>query len=88
MVKILTMESTKKLNFFPPQGGVSEFYSPRMILHQQNIDYNKHCTIPFETYVQAQQENNPTNTQEPRSLDCISLRYVSNQQGGRGLLDL
>jgi hypothetical protein len=34
MVKILAMESAKKLNFFPPKGGISSHYSPRMILHQ------------------------------------------------------
>jgi hypothetical protein len=58
------MECTKKLNFFPPKGGVSEYYSPQMILHHENIDYAKHCAIPFGTYVQAAQENSPSNTQE------------------------
>ena len=36
-IKYLAMESTKKLNFFPAKGGVSEYYSPRMILHQENV---------------------------------------------------
>jgi hypothetical protein len=59
-----------------------------MILHHENIDYAKHCAIPFGTYVQAAQENTPSNTQESRSLDCIYLRYLSNQQGGHELLHL
>jgi hypothetical protein len=66
---------------------VSEYYSPRMILHHENIDYAKHCAIPFGTYMQeAAQENTPSNTQESCSLNCIYLHYLSNQQGGHELL--
>jgi hypothetical protein len=39
MIKMLTMECAKKLNFFPPKGGVSQFYSHQMILHQKALDY-------------------------------------------------
>ena len=88
MVKVLAIEVTKKLNFFPPSGGVSPYYSPRMILHQQNLEYNKHCAIAFGTYVQAHHEPTATNSQSPRTLDCIYLRYVDNLQGGHQLLDL
>jgi hypothetical protein len=38
MVKYLVMESAKKLNYFPNKNGVSKYYSPRMILHQENIN--------------------------------------------------
>ena len=80
MIKILAMESTNKLNFFPPKGGVSKYYSPRMILTGDALDYNRHCSIPFGTYVQAHNENNPTNTMAARALDCIYLRPIYNQQ--------
>jgi hypothetical protein len=88
MAKILTMEYAKKLNFFPPSGGISPYYSPRMTMHQQSLDYEKHCSIPFGTYVQAHTEPDPKNTQHPRTLDCIYLRYVDDNQGGHHLLDL
>ena len=88
MVHILAMECAKKLNFFPPKGGISPIYSPRMILHQEPLDYKKHCSIPFGTYVQAHNEPTPSNTQYARTLDCIYLRYVDNMQGGHELLDL
>ena len=88
MIKVLAMESTNKLNFFPPKGGISPYYSPRMILTNEALDYAKHCSTPFGTYVQAHNENNPTNTMAPRALDCIYLRPVYNQQGGHELLDL
>ena len=51
MIKILAMECTNKLNFFPPKGGVSPYYSPRMLLTNEGLDYNKHCITPFGTYV-------------------------------------
>jgi hypothetical protein len=88
MVQILAMECAKKLNFFPPKGGLSKYYSPRMILHQQNLDFKKHCSIPFGSYVQAHTEPDPTNTQFPRTIDCIYLRYVDSHQGGHEIMDL
>ena len=88
MIKILVMECAKKLNFIPPKGGISPYYSPRMILHQQNLDYAKHCSVAFGSYVQAHTEPEPKNTQHPRTIDCIYLRYVDNAQGGHHLLDL
>jgi hypothetical protein len=38
--------------------------------------------------VQANNEPNPTNTNAPRTIDCIYLRPFSNIQGGHELLDL
>lgn len=88
MIQILAMESAKKLNFFPPKGGVSKYFSPRMIVHKMPLDYVKHCAIPFGTYVQAHNEPSPTNSQYPRTLDCIYLRYNDSYQGGHELLNL
>jgi hypothetical protein len=88
MVKSLTIECAKKLNFFPPKRGISKYFSPRMIMHQQALDYNKHCSIPFGSYVQDHTEPDPRNTQHPRTIDCIYLLYVDNNQGGHHLLDL
>jgi hypothetical protein len=73
MVKVLVNDSAKKLNFFPAKNGISQYYSPRMILHQQNLDYDKHCRYAFGTYVQAHDEPNPSNTNAPHTLDCIYL---------------
>ena len=88
MVKILVQESAKKLNFFPAKHGVSEFYSPRMILHQRNLNYAKHCKFTFGSFVEASNEPNPTNTNDPHTLDCIYLRYNENDQGGHQCLHL
>ena len=42
--KCMVSESAKKLNYFPARHGVSKHYSPRMILHQENLDFDRHCT--------------------------------------------
>ena len=59
MIKHLVMDSARKLNFFPANGGISKYYSPREILHQRKLDYQKHCDIPIFAYVQAHDEPNP-----------------------------
>ena len=47
----------QKLNLFPAKGDISEYYSPRTILNQRVVDYNKECLIPFGAYVQANNEH-------------------------------
>jgi len=59
-----------------------------MILHQQNINFDKHCKYVFGEYVQAHDEPMRSNTNEARSLDCIYLRPISSSQGGHELWHL
>ena len=88
LVITLVQETPRKLNFFPAKHGVSKYYSPRMILHQRTLDYQLHCQIPTGAYVQASNEPIPSNTNDPRTLDCIYLRYNDNEQGGHECLHL
>ena len=78
MVKYLVSESAKKLNFFPSKNGISKYYSPRMILHQENLDYNKHCKFTFGEYVLGHNEPSPSNIIAPRAIDYTYLRPASN----------
>jgi hypothetical protein len=56
---------------------------------QKPLDYNKHCLIPFGTYVQAVDDTAQTkNSQKPRTFDGIYLRYLDNVQGGHQIYDL
>jgi hypothetical protein len=82
------LESTKKLNFFPKKKGVSEVFSPRMIMHQENLDHERHCKHQIGERVQAHDEPKFANANAPRSLDCICLRPMDNAQGGHELLHL
>ena len=88
MIKYLAMKVTSDLNLFPVKGGVSDFYSPNVILSRQNLDYKKHCMYEFGSYVQANQVNNPKNSNKPRTIDGIYLRPTKTLQGGHEILDL
>ena len=85
MMKILVAESARKLNYFPNKHGISQHYSPRQILLQLTLDYDAHCKYAFGQYVQAHTQPNPTNTQEPRTLDCI---YMRPTESGHEVYDL
>ena len=73
-MQVLVSESARKLNYFPSKHGISQHYSPRMIVHKTSLDYEKHCKYPFGAYVQAHHETNPSNTNAPRALDYIYMR--------------
>jgi hypothetical protein len=89
MIHILFMESTKKLNNFPPKGGTSKYFNPRMIMTKEMLDYEKHCNITFGMHVQAHEENKPTYSLKARAIDGIYLRlFVSNTQEGHEIMNL
>ena len=57
LVKYLVTDAARKLNFFPNKHGVSKYFSPWMILHQENIDYDLHSKNAFGVYIQAHDDN-------------------------------
>jgi hypothetical protein len=65
------MEAMMKLNFFPPKGGVSKYYSPQEILHHEKLDYMKQCSIPQFAYIQADDEPNPKPLKLLTAFTCI-----------------
>ena len=88
MIRVLVKESAKKLNYFPPKGGMSACCSPHAVLKRRKIAHLKHCTVSFGTCVQAHEDQNPKNTQEPCTLDCICLRLTDADQVGHEVLNL
>ena len=88
MTKYLVMDATKKLNFFPPRGGISKYYSPCMILHQKPLDYNRDCHFSIFTYGIAHDEPDPSNTQQARGIDALYLRVEKSIQGSHEVLNL
>ena len=88
LVKYMVTEASRKLNFVPAKHGISKHYSPRMILHQENIDFDRHCTHVLGEYVQAHENEQIKNNNKPRALDCLYLRPTGNYQGGHELLHL
>ena len=79
----------KKLNFFPPKGGISSHYWPHAIINQQVIDYDRHCKYAHGSCVQAHDDPPNKNDMKPCTLDCIYLHApIDNVQGGHCLLNL
>ena len=70
------------------KGGGSEHFSPRKILKQRNLDYNKHFKVPFGAYMQAYYEPLKKNSMVARTRDGILLRPTDTIQGGHEVLDL
>ena len=64
------------------------YYSPLTILDQQLLDYNKYFTITFGSFVQANNDKNPTNTNVSRTIDVIYLRSLEKIQVGREIFYL
>ena len=80
MIEVLAQECGRWLNMFPPKGGASNYYAPMTIVMGRTLDYKKYCKYTFGSYVQALHENNPTNTVNPRTIECIYLqtRYAEH----------
>ena len=88
LIEALVTECARTLNYFPPKGGCSKFYSPRMIMYKQHLDYKKSCSIPPLSYVQATDESDPTNTPAARTIDGIYLRPTNSERGGHEVMNL
>jgi hypothetical protein len=88
MIWYLAMSQVNHLNLFPVKGGVYSNHSPQMILNQLNLNYTKHCNVPFGVFVQANHETIKTSSNLTRTLDAIYLHPAQNQQRGHELMDL
>ena len=88
LLRHISMRSTHQLNLFPAKNGVSDHFSPHLIMGGRPLDYEKDCQVPTGTYVQACNEPDPTNTNAPRTIDAIYLQPLRNVQGGHELMDL
>jgi hypothetical protein len=63
VLKYLAMVSTHQLNLFLAKAECPPYLSPHVLMTGTNLEFKNHCQILFGAYVQANQENVPTNTQ-------------------------
>jgi hypothetical protein len=59
-----------------------------MLLSQSNLDYKKHFQVSFGAYVQANNDDIPTNTMASRTRDGIYLRARPGNVRGHEVMDL
>jgi hypothetical protein len=62
-------------------------YSPRTILYEINLGY-EHFRVPQLAYVLAHDEPEPLNSTQPRAIDGIYMRPLSNAQGGHEIFNV
>ena len=55
---------------------------------KSDLDFEKHCQVPFGDFVQANQENDPNSTNSPRTIYAIYVRPMSKKQGGHEFMNL
>ncbi|KAL7545710.1 hypothetical protein ACHAWF_009061 [Thalassiosira exigua] len=73
------------LNAFPPRGGVSRAFSPRNIVLGTQLDFERHCRLPFGAYAQVHDVPDPrfsSNVDLDRTTGAICLGPSGNQRGG------
>ena len=75
VMKVLVVESARKANFFVNKNSISQYYSPRQMVHRTPLDYND-CKHILGQYCQAHDNQQPTNTQQARTFDSLCLRPV------------
>ena len=71
--------SVKLLNLFPLKGGLP--YSPKSILAGEIVKYEQY-SLPFGTYCQVHENNEPRNSMVARTQGAICLGGKGNVQGG------
>ena len=87
IIRYLDFEVVKKLNCFPVKVGISPYCSPQTIVYQKTFDYNKHFTIPFGAFFQANNDSNQTNSNALWTIDGIYLLALSQIQEGHEIFD-
>jgi hypothetical protein len=68
------------LNWCTLKGGVSLTQSPAEIVLNRKLDFNAHCKIEFDEYVQTHEEHD--NSLQARTVGAIATCPTGNNQGG------
>ena len=87
MWEYLVVGVAERKNWFPAKTGVSDYYSPHVILKKESIDYNHHLKFCFGAYVIASDETKPQNSMKSRGRDAIYL-WANPNGKGHEVLDL
>ena len=69
----IVLNNVKLLGYFPTTAGISENISPRLIMTDKTLNYNRHIAIPFGQYFQINEEDIPHNITKPRTRSDIFL---------------
>ena len=74
----MVSKGAQQLNYFPAKRGISKHYSPRMIMHQENLDFDHYFIHVLGEYVQLHEDENIKNNNASRALDSLYIRPAAN----------
>ena len=87
LIRAIGIKATKGLNILPAKDGVSDRYGPHSLMTSRNLKYSDFM-FPIGSYVQADEETNPRNSNEERTSDCIYLYPADNRQDGHEVMHI
>jgi hypothetical protein len=88
LVIYIVFTCVKQLNLFPTKGSILDNISPKTLLSGEALDYKKHLRLQLGQYCQVHEENEPRNSQLPRTKGAICLGPTGNLQGGYFFMSL
>jgi hypothetical protein len=88
MLVHMILHVTKMLNNFPTKSGFAIGYSPRMLMTGEPLNYKKHLALGFGDYCQVHENDEPRNSQAPRTQGAICIGTTSSLQGTYRFLNL
>ena len=72
--KFLVIQTIATLNYFPARYGISQYYSPQMIINKRVFNYDMHCKHYTGEYVLVHDDRQIKNNINTKTIDCIYLR--------------
>jgi hypothetical protein len=76
------------LNYFPTSASLDNGYSPRTLMTGEILNYKTHLSLKFGDYCQVHEQDEPRNSQLPRTQGAICLGPTRNLQAGFHFLNL
>src|SRR6056300_998479 len=87
MVQRLGRRVADTSNYYPAKGGISKYYSPRVIILKRRVDFAQECLAEIGTYVQGYGHETHRN-QRTRTVDGIYLGPDPQSQTSHIILNL
>ena len=82
LAEFLIIALAKKLSLFSVRHRISKYFSPRIIIYKENLDYNPHLVFALGEHAQALDELNKKNNNEPRTLYCLFCILMQQNKMG------
>ncbi|CAJ1940682.1 unnamed protein product [Cylindrotheca closterium] len=74
-------------NYYPAKGGLSEYYSPHMIMHQRMVDASKEFVAEINAYVHGY-GHDTKNNMAARTIESVYMGPTDDIQEGHRIYDL